>query len=132
MWLLFAPSYYGLEVSAVAVSPSGEMPKEKGKVIRQTRATLLEVNGPHVIPILASPPLLLVFGLGGLGLKMVGPSFLGTVILWAAVALLLGFCALGVFSVGLFFLPSFLALLGCALMSRRNPLGSMQHHKLEG
>ncbi len=109
--LVFGPVYQGVSVSAVAPgAPAGEPTR--------TTATLIEVNGWHVLPILLVPA-----ALTGLALLIVLRTSAGQtrrrVLVWVPAVLLLGFCILGSFSIGIFYLPSALALvLSSILVSR--------------
>ncbi len=108
IWMIFAPFYQGESVTAVY---PGEIPSEPTR----TTATIVEVNGWGVLPILFLP----VF-LTGLALL----SFLRThagqtrrkLFAWVLAVLLLVFCILGSFSIGLFYFPSALALVLAAIV----------------
>ena len=85
-----------------------------GHASRHT-ASLVEQNGLWVLWLLLVPVLL-----SGLALLTITFTDAGQarrrVLLWGASLALLGFCAVGIFSIGLFYLPSALALL-CAALS---------------
>jgi hypothetical protein len=102
LFLVLGPVYQGTYVIEAA---PGEIP---GKPTRST-ATLIQVNGWGVLPILLVPA-----ALTGLALLTVLKTGAGqtrrTVVVWVLASLLLVFCALGSFSIGIFYLPSALAL----------------------
>ncbi len=110
--LVFGPVYQGVSVTAVAPGvPSGEPTK--------TTATLIEVNGWRVLPILLVPA-----ALTGLALVTILKTNAGQtrrrVLVWVASVLLLGFCILGSFSIGIFYLPSALALVVSSILVSRS------------
>ena len=103
---------FGLVYQGVSVTPS--MPGEPaGETTRHTR-TLVEANGLWVLWLLLIPVLLS-------GVALLAIVFIGTgqarrrVLLWTPALALLVFCAVGIFSIGLFYLPAALALLVSAV-----------------
>ena len=108
MWMAFGPVYQG--VSVAPVSPGGP----GGEVARHT-ATLIEVNGLYVIWLMATPVLLT-----GIPLAFIGRTNTGRtgrkILLWGSAAALLGFCAVGIWSIGPFYLPATLALIAAAII----------------
>ncbi len=100
--LVFGPVYQGVSVTAAAPGAPANEPTK-------TTATLIEVNGWGVLPILLVPA-----ALTGLALLTVLRTNSGQtrrrVLVWVPAVLLLGFCILGSFSIGIFYLPSALAL----------------------
>ena len=117
LWLVLGPVYQG--VSVTAVTPGG-VASESTRVT----ATLIEVNGLRVVPLLIAPVGLTALSL----LTALAPGISRTrrrVFLWASAVLLLGFCVVGIFSIGLFYLPAAVALVVSAVMSsRRRVLGT--------
>ena len=112
LWLVFGPIYQAESVTAaVPGAPANEPTK--------TTATLIEVNGWRVLPILLVPA-----ALTGLALVTVLKTNAGQtrrrVLVWAASVLLLGFCILGSFSIGIFYLPSALALVVSSILVSRS------------
>ena len=107
IWLAFGPIYQG--TSVVPVGP-GETPNEPTR----TSASLIEVNGWQVLPILLVPA-----ALTGLALLTVLFTHTGQArrktLLWLLTALLLVFYILGSFTIGIFYLPSALVLLLTAI-----------------
>ncbi len=107
IWLAFGPIYQG--TSVVPVGP-GETPNEPTR----TSASLIEVNGWQVLPILLAPD-----ALTGLALLTVLFTHTGQArrktLLWLLTALLLVFYILGSFTIGIFYLPSALVLLLTAI-----------------
>ena len=118
IWLAFGPIYQG--TSVVPVGP-GETPNEPTR----TSASLIEVNGWQVLPILLVPA-----ALTGLALLTVLFTHTGQArrktLLWLLTALLLVFYILGSFTIGIFYLPSALVLLltaiGVSTNRRRKPI----------
>ena len=108
LWLAFGPVYQGESVTAV-------VPGEGGGESTRTTATLIEVNGLRVLPILLAP-----VALTGLALLAVLLTHAGRarrkVLLWVSAVLLLGLCAVGIASIGLFYLPAALALVFSAIL----------------
>jgi hypothetical protein len=74
-------------------------------------ATLLEENGPWVALLLCVPVVLAALGLGG---AIRGRKTLA----WVSAGVLLAFCVVGGFSIGLFYLPAGLSLLVAAGLCR--------------
>lgn len=116
LWLVFGPVYQGASVTAVA---PGATPSEPSR----TTSTLIEVNGWRVLPILLMPA-----ALTGLALLTVLRTRAGQVrrqvLVWVQAVLLLVFCALGSFSIGVFYLPSALALVFSGIFVSSNRLGA--------
>jgi len=117
IWLAFGSVYQGTSVAPVG---PGETPNEPTR----TSASLIEVNGWQVLPILLVPA-----ALTGLALLTVLLTHTGQtrrkVLLWVLAVLLLVFCVLASFSLGIFYVPSALALLLTAIgvsTSRRREL----------
>ena len=110
--LVFGPVYQGESVTAAAPGAPASEPTK-------TTATLIEVNGWRVLPILLVPA-----ALTGLALVTVLKTNAGQtrrrVLVWAASVLLLGFCILGSFSIGIFYLPSALALVVSSILVSRS------------
>ena len=105
--LVFGPVYQG--VTTTAVTPSGA--SEATRFI----ATLIEVNGLRVLLLLLAPLVLTGLALLGVLLTYDGQTR-RKVVLWISAVLLLGFCALGIWTIGLFYLPAALALVGSAIL----------------
>ena len=111
IWLALGPAYQGESVAAVA---SGGV---AGEPVRTT-ATLIEVNGPRVLPLILAPVLLTA--LAALAATVIRADLVwrGPLVLALAV-LLLGFCTVGIFSIGLFFLPAAFALIFAGVIGSR-------------
>ncbi|PKB64095.1 MAG: hypothetical protein BZY80_04165 [SAR202 cluster bacterium Io17-Chloro-G2] len=100
--LVFAPFYQGESVTA---TPAEAVPSQPV----QTTATLIEINGWGVIPIVLAP--VVISGAGLLGVIFAGPGLVWRrAPLGLATLLLLGFCVAGAFSIGMFYLPAALAM----------------------
>ena len=118
--LVFVPIYQGETVAAI---PEGGIPSQP---VRAT-ATLIEVNGWSVLPIVLAP--VVISGAGMLGVILAGPGLVWRrAPLGIAALLLLGICVAGAFSIGMFYLPAALAMAvsaGIGLNQRRRiPVGS--------
>ena len=88
----------------------------------QVTKTLIEVNGLSVVlPLLLTPVVLT--GLALLAALLTGLGLANRkVLLWVSSVLLLGFCVVTIFSVGLFYLPAALALIVSAILGSRRTL----------
>lgn len=102
LWLVVGPVYQG--VSETAVTPGGVASEST-----RFAATLIEVNGLSVLPSLLAPVVLTALALLAALITGVGLAR-RRVLLWVTSVLLLGFCAVGIFSIGLFYLPAAVAL----------------------
>ena len=106
-FLAFGPVYQG--VSVAPASPGGEPSKE----VTRSSATLVEANGPHVIALLLVPVLLT--GIALLSFRLNRKSQTAhKVLLWGPAIMLLGFCIVAIWSIGMFYLPAAFALLVAA------------------
>ena len=110
-FLLLGPVYQAAEAT---VGP-------EGTTSRGYTSTLVDVNGWRVLPLLLAPVGLTAAGIVGASrvraVPTTGRPAIGRVILWVSAVLLLGFCAVGVWTIGLFYLPAALALAGAAAVS---------------
>ena len=103
----FVPVYQGESVAPALPGEPG------GKVIRSS-ATAIEVNGLHVILLLLVPIFLTAITL--LGLRLTAKSqTVRKVLLWGPAVVFLGFCFVAIASIGMFYLPTALALLVAAI-----------------
>ena len=75
-------------------------------------ATAIEANGLHVILLLLVPILLTDIALLGLRLQQ---TTMRKILLWSPAVVLLGFCAVAIFSIGVFYLPAALTLFVAAI-----------------
>ena len=114
LWLVVGPVYQG--VSETAVTPAG-VASESSRVT----ATLIELNGWSVLPLLLVPVVLTALALMSVRTTRVRLA-MRRVLSWVSAVLLLGFCAVGIFSIGLFYLPAAIALVVSAVMGSRNTL----------
>ena len=105
VWLAFWPTYEGASVTAT-------LPGEPGGEVIRSSATAIEVNGLHVILLLLVPILLTAITLLGLRLQQ---TTMRKILLWSPAVVLLGFCFVAIFSIGVFYLPAALALLVAAI-----------------
>ncbi|HEX9124626.1 MAG TPA: hypothetical protein VF984_14920 [Actinomycetota bacterium] len=104
VWLAVWPCFYVGETGTV---PGG------GSSARRACATLIGVNGVWVVWLLLIP---IAFTGLGLAAALVGRRRL----LWLIGGLAVGFCVLAVFSIGIFYLPSAIALLLAAGFTGRS------------
>lgn len=111
LFLAAWPTYQGESVAAV--SPGG-VPSEP---VRFT-ATFIEVNGVSALLLILAPVLLTALAALAAMLMPVERRWRGALVMTSAV-LLLGFCAAGIASVGMFFLPATIALFYSAVMGLR-------------
>ena len=105
VWLAFWPTYEGASVTAT-------LPGEPGGEVIRSSATAIEVNGLHVILLLLVPILLTAITLLGLRLQQ---TTMRKILLWSPAVVLLGFCFVAIASIGMFYLPTALALLVAAI-----------------
>ena len=106
--LAFWPAYSG-----ESVTPAAHNGEVEAEVTRAT-ATLVEANGIYVLFLLLVP--ILLTGSALLAILFAHKRrFIRGALLWAPVILLLGFCLLAIFSIGILYLPTALALLVAAV-----------------
>lgn len=97
---LFVPVYSGISGGGITVMPGSGVPAPKGISEHRFRATLGEVNGAKVFLLLAIP--VFVAGLPLL-FRLRGVRMLSAVLLF-------GFVIIGAASIGLFYIPSAIAM----------------------
>ena len=103
LWLMFWPYFY----QGVSSGPGSE------EVVRSS-ASLIAINGYRVVPVLLAPVALAVAGL--LATRTVNPRQpSGKIALWSPPAMLLLFCIVGSFSIGMFYIPAAAASLAAAI-----------------
>ena len=105
VFFAFGPVYQG-----ESVTPT--LPGEPGGEVIRSSATAIEVNGLHVILLLLVPILLTAITLLGLRLQQ---TTMRKILLWSPAVVLLGFCFVAIASIGMFYLPTALALLVAAI-----------------
>ena len=104
-WLAFGPVYQG-----VSATLPGESPDDAARFT----ATLIEVNGLRVVPLLLVPVLL--SGIAVWAVKRPHAGMVGRgILLWVLAVVLLGLCAVSILSIGMLYLPVALALLVAAI-----------------
>ena len=111
LWLTFGPIYQGVSVTAAI---PGDVAIESTRV----SATLIDVNGLRVLPLLLAPVALTALALLA-ALLTDAWSAKRKVLVWVSAVLLLGFCVVGSFSIGVFYLPAALALTISAILGSR-------------
>ena len=111
LFLVFWPSYYQ-GVQATPVAPN-EAPPADEEVVRVS-SSLIESNGWWVLRLLLIPVVLTAVALL-VALKANPTAFTSRLLVWACAALLLAFCVVGAFSIGMFYAPAALTLLAAAL-----------------
>ena len=107
LWMAFGPVYLG-----VSVTPT--VPGETATYTARHTATLVEANGLWVIWLLLVPILLSALTLLAIRFTDAGQAR-RKALLWLPALVLLAFCAVGIFSIGGFYLPAALALLCAAI-----------------
>ena len=116
--LVFIPFYQGEAVTATSPVANVDGPTASQPVPNQrvnSTATLFQVNGWSVLPIVLAPVLVSAIGLTG-GLLSGPGRMLRRISLAIGALLLLGFCVAGSFSIGLFYLPAALAMTVAAVI----------------
>ena len=111
LWLAFGPVYSGVSVTPVQVNPeTGQVVGQQNvEVTRHTRS-LIESNGLWVIGYLLVP--IALTGLSVLAARLTGaPRVLRAGIQWTSAVALLAACLLSILSIGVFYLPTVIALL---------------------
>ena len=105
-WLAFGPVYQGV---------SATFPGESAGEATRSTATLIEVNGLYVVPLLLVP--ILLSGIAVWAVRDTDAGRLGRrVLLWVLAVVLLGLCALSILSIGMLYLPTALAMLVAAIL----------------
>ena len=113
----FVPVYQG---ESVAPALPGESVGERTWM----SSTLIAENGLHVVLLLLVPIFLTAITLLGLRLHLTAITLLGLrlqqttmrkILLWSPAVVLLGFCFVAIASIGMFYLPTALALLVAAI-----------------
>ena len=108
LWLAVGPVYQGVSINGV--TPGGVA----SEPTRFTE-TLIGANGARVLPLLLAPMALTALALLTVLLTDAGQAR-RKVLLWVLAVLLLGFCAVGIWTIGLFYLPAALALVFSAVL----------------
>jgi hypothetical protein len=109
LWLAFGPVYQGVEATPVGPDGTG------GEVTRFSQS-LVAANGLWVLMLLAIPVALTALGLLVV-FKWNGGRAGNRLALWGLAIALLVCCGLGLFSIGLFYLPAALAMIFSASLS---------------
>jgi len=115
LWLALWPYSY----SGTATIPIG--PDGSGGESVSLSASIIEINGWRVLIPLLIPVALTAIGL--LAAITWKHQLRNKMFLWVATVLLIGFCGLGMFSIGIFYLPAALALLVAAILLSLVPRG---------
>jgi hypothetical protein len=108
LWLVFYPNYYQ-GVGETIVAP-GTAPRVETSV----SASLIAVNGWSVLRVLIVPPVL--SGVGLVSVWLSEPTRGAKALQWFSALLLFGFCVLGAFSIGVFYVPAAVALLTAVVL----------------
>ena len=111
LWLAFGPAYSGVSAVPVEVNPeTGQATAPETVEATRHTMTLIEANGLQAILYLLLP--IALTGLSALAVRLTGVSRLVRKgIQWASAVALLAACAVAFLSIGLFYLPSAIALL---------------------
>ena len=100
-------------LQAVGQSPSHHVPAVPVHDGHQVESsTLIAENGLHVVLLLLVPIFLTAITLLGLRLQQ---TTMRKILLWSPAVVLLGFCFVAIASIGMFYLPTALALLVAAI-----------------
>ena len=91
----------------------------------RTSATLVEVNGLYVLLLLLVPILLTGSALFSI-LFAHKRQVIRMAMLWTPIVLLVGFCLLAIFSIGIFYLPAALAVLVAAISDLASPEANVE------
>ena len=110
--MAFGPVYQGVS-STVKTRPEGFAIESV-----EISETLLKANDLSAFPLLIGPVVLTALVVAMLMTTRIKPSK-RKVSLWVAAVLLLGFCVVGAFSIGMFYLPAALALVVAAVLGSR-------------
>lgn len=117
LFLLFWTGFYSgqSEIARAVNTPSdqSQAPLTRVETEVQTEsfsASIVEINGKGVIPIMAIPVLLTAAAVVGVLLLDSRPRF-GISLMWTSTIATVMFCLLGAFSIGLFYFPAALALI---------------------
>ena len=113
--MAFSPSFYSGTI-ATAIGPDGS----GGDVVSYS-ASIIAANGWWILMPLLVPVALTAIGI--LAAITWNHQLRNKVFLWVAAALLAMFCTLGMFSVGIFYLPAAVALLIAAILMSLIPRG---------
>jgi len=110
----------GLTVGPVyqGVSGTAAIPGDVSSEYTRVSATLIDINGLRVLPLLMAPVVLTTLALLAVLLTDAW-SAKRKVLVWISAVLLLLFCAVGSFSIGLFYLPAALVLVVSAVIGSR-------------
>lgn len=123
LFLLFwSGSYSGVSETATAVNSAANVPSSEPFIRVEPviapetfSASLVEVNGRRIIPILAVPIALTVVAVMG-SILLRGKPKLGMTLLWTSTIAAVLFSALGLLSIGLFYFPAALAMILAAVV----------------
>ena len=116
LWMALGPVYQG-------VSGTPTTPGESATYATRYTATLVEQNGLWVFWLLLVPIMLSALALLTIALTDAGQAR-RKALLWLPAIVLLAFCAVGIFSIGVFYLPAALALLCAAVAGSLGPTTS--------
>ena len=108
LFLLLWPVYQGVENA-----PPGTV----DDAVRPFKLTLIQVNGLRVLPLIFMPVAVTGFGFW-VSWAANMQRRVRRMLLWGATVVLLAFCLAGIFSIGLLYVPAWLALLRAALRVR--------------
>ncbi len=110
LWLGLWPGMY--QSVSVSVGPTGE------ETVVTTSSSLIAVNGYRVVPLLMAPVAATLLGV--LAISVANPLRRGgKIAIWTPAVLLFLFCLVGLASIGLFYVPSAIALLVAVVLASR-------------
>lgn len=109
LWIAFWPNFY---TWVSETTTPGQPP-----IIREEHSSLLAHNGWQILPVILFPVMISVIGLL---ITLWADTFhrWTRVLLWVNTVVMSSFCILGLASIGMFYLPSAVAMLTSALLTR--------------
>ena len=133
LWFALWPNLYQVVSDTPVVAPDSEALSSTGPLRQtalesspaqtRTTASLIETNGLWVISLLLFPVALAAIGLLSAVMRRTAQTsgiwYLWRTSGWASAVLLVVFCVVGAFSIGVFFLPSAVAAIVGAVLGRR-------------
>lgn len=116
LWLALWPGFYkGVAAEAAPATSAAETQAKPPAQTRQFSRSLVDVNGVKVVPILIFPVAVTLIALLAALWRDVSGSKL---VLWANAGILVAFCLVAAFSVGLFYLPAAAGVMTAAFLNQ--------------
>jgi len=126
LWLALWPGFYkGVAAEAAPATSAADAQAQPSPQTREFSRSLVDVNGVKVIPILIFPVAITLVALLAALWRDVSGSKL---VLWANAGILVSFCVVAAFSVGLFYLPAAAGVMTAAFLNQwSRPLAPPPH-----